>query len=216
MAYFRILLVLVALFLSGCNDGDKTYTDPYKKSTGYPHKSAKAKKEIKLNIAQSQLKMQELKNNHDQQLASIVAKKETRAKELELEKIRIESKARLELASKEQKSKAALQEQKARYGTIISRGKNRLYLQYLIAASSLITFVLLIYILVHNRNQKLKAKIHENELRHKEYMQASKQHHERINKTLEIIADGTHVRVEGPIGPGPARIPILHLAHLRP
>jgi len=190
MRYFRVLLVLVALFVTGCNDGDKSYTDPYKKSTGYPHKSAKAKKESRLNAAQAKLKLQELKNSHDQKLATIVAQKETRAKELELEKTRIQSQAKVELATKEQQSKAKLQEQKAKYESIIFKDKNRLYQQYLIAGAGLLTLITLVYILIHGRNQKLKAKIQENELRHKEYMQASKQHHERVNKTLEIIADG--------------------------
>ena len=42
---------------------------------------------------------------------------------------------------------------------------------------------------IHRRNQALKQTLHEDKLRHEAYMLTSQQQHERIQKTLEILAD---------------------------
>jgi hypothetical protein len=47
----------------------------------------------------------------------------------------------------------------------------------------------LILYFINSRKRKNELKIHEDELRHKEYMEASRQHNEHIGKMLDVITD---------------------------
>jgi hypothetical protein len=53
----------------------------------------------------------------------------------------------------------------------------------------LIVLLLLIVYFINSRKRKNELKIHEDELRHKEYMEASRQHNEHIGKMLDVITD---------------------------
>ncbi|MGC9352045.1 MAG: hypothetical protein ACP5D3_08650, partial [Sulfurovum sp.] len=67
--------------------------------------------------------------------------------------------------------------------------QNRLYQTLLIVGTSLILLVLLIWLWVHRKNKAQEAKIHEETMRHEEFMQASQQHHEKMTKILDIVVD---------------------------
>ncbi|NEW60129.1 hypothetical protein GSY74_02430 [Sulfurovum sp. bin170] len=53
----------------------------------------------------------------------------------------------------------------------------------------LVVLALLIIYFINRRKRKNELKIHEDELRHKEYMEASRQHNEHIGKMLDVITD---------------------------
>lgn len=189
MRYLGVFIVIMELFFSGCYEDNKTYIDPYVKSDSYGKITAKSKEQKKLSRLQDKLKLEELKNKHQERLASIEAQKATKVKELEVQKSQIESNSKIVLSSQEQQSKIILQEKKAAFESVAFKDRNITRRLYLAVGAGLLLMLILLYIVIHSKNQKLKAKIHESELKHKEYMQESKQHHERINKTLEIIAN---------------------------
>jgi hypothetical protein len=136
---------------------------------------------------------------HQEKLATIAAQKATTLKKLEVEKSKADNAAREKIIASENRRKIAVEQEKQQAAIAIEKEKQQatillqkergtLYQQYLIAAVIFFLVLMMLIYLIHRRNQSLKAKLHEDELRHKEYMQASKQHHERVNKTLEILA----------------------------
>ncbi len=136
---------------------------------------------------------------HQEKLASIASEKETLLKKLEVEKNRVENLTKEKIITSENQRKIRIEEERQKAAILIEKEKQQsaivlekarveLYQQYLIAAVILFLVLLLFLYLIHHRKQTLKLKLQEDELRHKEYMLSSKQHHERINKTLEILA----------------------------
>jgi hypothetical protein len=59
----------------------------------------------------------------------------------------------------------------------------------LIVGTLLLLLVLLLLLWIHRKNKAQEAKMHEDTLRHEEFMQASQQHHEKITKMLDIVVD---------------------------
>ncbi len=188
MKYIQAVWLFVFLLFSGCNshnsdggDRQSPYLMGQKQSTTAPSKPIT---KIEEHIALTAMEVK-----HQETLASIAAEKETTLKRLELEKSKSADKTREMITASENQRKIAIEKERQQSAIVIERERSALYQQYLIAG--VILFILLagLIYLIHRRNQKLKLKLHENELRHKEYILASRQHHERINKTLEILAD---------------------------
>ncbi len=182
-----MVLALFILLFSGCNshnsDSGNRQT-PYlmgqKQTVLAPQPLTKIEEHIALTAMQAK---------HQETLSSIAAQKETTLKQLELEKSKSADQTRQAIIASENQRKIAIEKERQRSEIILEKEHSALYQQYLIAG--VILFILLIGLiyLIHRRNQHLKLKLHEDELRHKEYMLSSRQHHERINKTLEILAD---------------------------
>ncbi|NOZ89800.1 MAG: hypothetical protein GXO60_00785 [Epsilonproteobacteria bacterium] len=68
--------------------------------------------------------------------------------------------------------------------------KNMVYKKMIaIIVAGILFFTILVIYLINKRKRDNELKLHESELRHKEYMEASQQHNENIKKILEIITD---------------------------
>ena len=59
----------------------------------------------------------------------------------------------------------------------------------LVVGTVLILLILTLLLWIHRKNKAQEAKMHEETLRHEEFMQASQQHHEKITKMLDIVVD---------------------------
>jgi type III secretory pathway component EscU len=63
------------------------------------------------------------------------------------------------------------------------------YKMIAIAITSILVLGLLIVYFINRRKRNNELKMHQDELRHKEYMEASKQHNEHVKRMLDIITD---------------------------
>jgi type III secretory pathway component EscU len=63
------------------------------------------------------------------------------------------------------------------------------YKMIAIAITALLVLGLLIIYFISRKKRINELKMHQDELRHKEYMEASKQHNEHVRKMLDIIID---------------------------
>ncbi len=121
--------------------------------------------------------------------AKIQAQTAQTVKNLELQQAQSTNTANTQIAST--KAQAEIATEKERQKTAIARQHEEIafYRQLLIAGAILLfLFMLLIYLLYRHR-QSLKLKLHEDQLRQQAYLEASRQHHEKVTKLLDIIAD---------------------------
>ena len=217
----HIMILIGVILLSGCNS-----TDTPKKATLMPGAKPATRYRIHAatpaaNPTDEQIRLLKAQTEAKARLAEIEARKAERLKQLEAR--RAETVARLE-AEKEQKIKALELQQtqsnnsantqiaKARAQTDLAIEKERqaresarqkeqiaFNRQLLIAAITVILLLMLLFYLLYRHRHNVKLKLHEEELRHKAYLEASRQHHEKVTKVLDILADeGTdkHVKKE--------------------
>lgn len=193
--YFSLVLALVMLY--GCEQGNvseaRLMDDPKKKQE--TEVSQQKYKEVN-----ETLELQKLVGADQITLAKIEAQKTEQLKTLELEQSKIEAQEAAKLQEnklayeKELQSMKLAQEKEltlAQEKRLLSNqgSQNRLYQTMIIAGSVLVLLVLLLLLWMHKKNKAHEAKIHEESLRHEEFMQASQQHHEKVTKILEIIVD---------------------------
>jgi len=192
----HILFILTSFLILGCGNSSSDSKRPYlmgskPQQTQISKPLSKSEEKIALTVMEAA---------HQEKLASIAAQKVTTLRKLEVEKSNTANQTRAQIIAsenqrkirvEEERQKAAITIEKEKQHTAVLLEKERagLYQQYLIATVIFFLVLMMLVYAIHRRNQKLKLKLHEDELRHKEYMQASRQHHERINKTLEILAD---------------------------
>jgi len=187
MKFLYIILPIIILALVGCNSSGTKTEKPYlMNSKPVLAQDTKTKEPSE---AETKITLTNIEAKHKEALASIYAEKEKSIKKLEVEKMKIESSTKESISKTESQSQIIIQESKHKYEAITAKENAALYQQYLIAAVLVMFAIMLLVFLIHRRNQALKTKIHEDELKHKAYMQESQQQHERINKTLEILAD---------------------------
>ena len=100
----------------------------------------------------------------------------------------------IELAKLESQKAIALNEKEVALAELeVNREQKdkELELYKLIAAvvAGLVILILLIIYMIHRRNKKIQLQLHEDELMHQKYMEASKQHNENLKKMLDIVTD---------------------------
>ncbi len=200
----------IALFLTACgtdNTQHATLLPGTKPALRYNAHSATPKS----NPTDEQIRLLKARTDAKARLAEIEARKAERLKKLETEraitaaKIQAETTqtvknlelkqaqstntANTQIAST--KAQADIATEKERQKTAIARQHEEIafYRQLLIAGAILLfLFMLLIYLLYRHR-QSLKLKLHEDQLRQQAWLESSRQHHEKVTKLLEIIAD---------------------------
>jgi len=150
---------------------------------------AKQPKRAEPSVAETKITLTEIEAKHKETLASIAAEKEKSIKQIELEQTKIQSDTRQKMSASEHQSRALMEQARQKHETSRAREDAELYRQYFYGTIALLLTLMLLIYLIHKRNQTLKAKLHEDELKHKTHTQESQQYHERINKTLEILAD---------------------------
>jgi len=151
----------------------------------------KEPKRVEPTIAETKITLTEIEAKHKEKLASIAAEKEKSIKQIELEQIKIQSSTQQSISASEYESRAIIEQARQQHESSQAREDAGLYRQYFYGIIAILFTLMLLVYLIHKRNQTLKAKLHEDELKHKIHMQESQQYHDRINKTLEILADDT-------------------------
>jgi hypothetical protein len=146
-----------------------------------------------------------LSNQQKIEMAKIASQKELEAKQKAIEEARViyekevalaKLKTQRELAQRQERVKLAeaKREKEVALATLKSEKINsdkrlEFYKMIAIIITGLIVFGLLILYFIVQRKRKNEIKLQENELRHKEYLEASKQHNEHVKRMLEIITD---------------------------
>lgn len=166
-----------------------------------------SKKEEKAQIAYQKykevnetLELQKLIGTNQVALARIEAEKLQQLKAMELEQVKVKATEEASLQEsklayeKELQSMKLAQEKELMMAQEKRKlanqdNQNRLYQTLLIVGTLLVLLVLLIWLWIHRKNKAQEAKIHEETMRHEEFMQASQQHHEKITKMLDIVVD---------------------------
>ncbi len=196
MRITHILFILTSFLILGCGNSSSDAKRPYLMGSN-PQQTQASKP---LSKSEEKIALTVMEAAHQEKLATIAANKATTLKKLEVEKNRANTESREKIIASENQRKILIEQERQKAAILIEKEKQQatvllekeragLYQQYLIAAIIIFLILMLLIYLIHRRNQSLKLKLHEDELRHKEYMQASKQHHERVNKTLEILAN---------------------------
>lgn len=202
MRYIQIILLTLTLTFTACQSDHKQIQKPHLLRDKSSIEKERNTQEIKAPLHQETspkttavskedriIALTTIKAEHEEKLAAIAAKKEKDLKEIELQKSKIEHQTKQKINQTEYESKIIIAKEKQKYIVEIEKEKTKVYQQYLIAGTLLILAFFLLFYLIHRRNQLLKLQLQEEELLHKAQMQENQHQHERINKTLEIIAN---------------------------
>jgi len=139
--------------------------------------------------AKEKIAIKNIEITHLEKMATIEAEKEKSLKMIELEKMKHENQTRKEIRVSELSSSAMIEKEKQKYGVKIAIEEMKLHKQYLLAFMVALLVVLLLVFFLHRRNSKLKIKLHEDKLKHEAKMQESRHYHEKVTKTLDLLAD---------------------------
>ena len=139
--------------------------------------------------AQSKWELIKLEAQHEKELKEL-EKELTLAKlnsQKEMENSKLANEKEIKLATLKSNKEIAIAEHETRVQT--QDKDNALYqLITLITAGVVVLFIFILF-LMHRRSKNIQIKLHQDELRHREMMEANKQHNENVRKMLEIIAD---------------------------
>ena len=192
----NIFILLIALLLGGCNQGEnksiKMVNDTYHKvPTGYTASTAPVRKsrEERAEGYQKEMELAKLKSEENLRLARIEAEAKEKVKRIESEAVKAQVMAAKEVHLQQQKTKKEIAVTKEQRLAQTKEKDLRFYMILLAVAAGLILVVLLLWYLIHRRNKAAELKMHEEKLRHEAMMEANRQHHEKIGRVLEIIAD---------------------------
>jgi hypothetical protein len=153
----------------------------------------KAQTDAKARLAEIEARkaerLKKLETQRAMTVAQLEAEKTQKVKALELEQTKNTNTAQTQIATTKAQTDVAIE--KERQSTAVVRQKEQLgfYRQLTIAAVIIILLLMLLAYFLYRHRQNLKLKIHEDGLRHQAYLEASRQHHEKVTKMLEIIAD---------------------------
>jgi len=202
-------MVFVTFLVSGCNS-DEASKARLMGSTNPPlrynlqtkiKKVNKTEEKIKLINAETAAKarlaeieakkeasLKEIERKKATEIARLEAQKAQKIKELELEQTRSTNAAKAKMEQTRSQTQIAIE--KERQTNLLAKQKADLtfYRQLTMAIIAVILLLMLFVYLLYRHRQNLKLKLHEEELKHKAYLQESRQHHERVTKMLEIIS----------------------------
>jgi len=142
----------------------------------------KAETEAKARLAEIELKKAE-------RLRQIDAQKATELSKLEAEKTKQLKKIELEQTLSTNNTNSQIAATKAKADIQLQQKKIIFYRELMYATVVIVILVLVFAYLIYRRKQTLKLKMHEEELKHQAYLAASQQHHEQVNKILNIITN---------------------------
>ena len=195
MKYSIFFLATLFLF-TGCNqEGSqsvKMVNDTYHKvPTGFTTSTAPIRKsrEEREDNYKKELELAKLKSEENLRIAKIEAEAKEEVKRIESEALKAKVIAAKEVhlqAQKTQKEIAVTKEQR------LAQTKEKDLFFYMIVTAvvaGIILILLLVWYLMHLKNKAAELKMHEDKLKHEAMMEASRQHHEKIGRVLEIIAD---------------------------
>jgi glutamate/tyrosine decarboxylase-like PLP-dependent enzyme len=206
MKYLFALFAL--LHLSGCNtdDAHKATLMPGAKPAiryrAHPQAPNPTDEQIRLLKAQTDAKarlaeiearkaekLKQLEAQRTMTVAQYEAQKAQKIKALELEQTRNTNAAQTQIAKTKAQTKLAIE--KERQSTAIAHQKEQIafYRQLTVVVSILMVLLMGLIYLLYRHRQTLKLKLHEEELRHQAYLEASRRHHEQVTKILDILTN---------------------------
>jgi hypothetical protein len=149
----------------------------------------KKSKEEREAAYQKELELAKLKSEEALRIAKIEAEAKEKIKQIEIEATKAKVAAAKEVHLQEQKTQKEIAATKEK--RIIQTKEKDIFLYLIIAGvvALLILIGLLVWYLVYRRNKEAELKMHEEKLRHEAMMEASRQHHEKVGRVLDIIAD---------------------------
>ena len=152
----------------------------------------KAQTESRARLAQIEArKAEHLKKLETEQattLARLESQKAQKIKELDAQTQQNTAQTRAQIAQTRAQTELAIEKERQHTALIRARESQGFYKQLaLIIGIVGLLLVGLLYLLYRHRHA-LKLKLHEEELRHRSYLETSRQHHEQVTKMLEIIA----------------------------
>jgi len=201
---YTIPFLFVMLIFTGCNQGEnksvKMINDTYHTvPTGYTASVAKARetREEREQAYQKEMDLAKLKSRENLQLAKIEAEGKREIKQIESEAMKVKAFAEKEVNLQAQETEKEIAASKEK--TIVQTQEKDLFLYQIAIAviAVLILILLLVYYLIHRKNKLIEVKLHEEKLKHEATVQANTQHHEKLGRMLDIIADeaaNEHVR----------------------
>jgi len=148
---------------------------------------AKIKASKDIAIAKLQYEKNISNNQKNVDLSKQIHSKEVEIAKLKTQEAISQNKEKVEIAklSKEKEIELAkLENQKELTNKDIAFKKIILFI-----ITGIVLFIILIVYLINKRKRDNELKIHKSEIKHKEYMEATKQHNENMRKMLEIIID---------------------------
>jgi len=193
--YKKIIVLVFTLLLTACNQNndfkDAKLISGVKKKIQVPPSEASIVQKIAIEkeIKSEKIVLEKMKYENSEILASISAEKEKELRTLEFEQAKIHenSQKEIKIVSEISQKEMVLAKEKR-----IQLTKDKDISFYNTALIVLLLFLLSVsslWMYMKRKNKRDELEMKEAELRHKEYMQASNQHHEKINKMLEIIVD---------------------------
>lgn len=193
---YSILFFFAIFLFTGCNQGEKKsvkmINDTYHTvPTGYTASIAKARetREEREQTYKKEMDLAKLKSQENLQLAKIEAENQKEIKQIESEATKVKVFAEKEVDLQAQKTEKEIAASKEK--TLMQTQEKDLYLYQVAIAvvSALVLIILLVYYLIHRHNKTIEMKLHEEKLKHQAEMQNSEQHHEKMGRMLDIIAD---------------------------
>ena len=191
-----IYLLLVAFLMGGCNQGEnksvKMLNDTYHKvPTGYTTSTAPVRKsrEERAENYQKEMELAKLKSEENLRLAKIEAEAKEEVKRIEAEALKAKVMAAKEVHLQQQKTAKEIAVTKEQRLMQTKEKDLRFYMILAAVVAALFLVALLVWYLMHRKNKATELKMHEDKLRHEAMMEANRQHHEKIGRVLEIIAD---------------------------
>ena len=139
--------------------------------------------------AQSKWELMKLEAQHEKELKEL--EKEVALAKLhhqkEMESSKLANQKEMTLATLENNKEMVLAQDEMRVKT--QDKDHALYEMIALITAGVLILFLFVFFLMHRRTKNIEIQLHHDELRHKEMMEAKRQHHENIRKILEIIAD---------------------------
>ena len=190
---YLFILVGIPLLFFGCHEenANKAHlissTNPVLHTTRQP---SPTDEKIRLLQAQTEAKakLAKIEAQRDIETAKIKAKTEQTIKEIELKQTQSTNAANTQIASTNAKVTIATEKERQKAALVQQHEKIAFYRLLLIVGAILLLMLLVFIYFLYKQRQNLKLKIHEEDLRHRAYLEASRQSHEKVTKVLDIIA----------------------------
>ena len=209
MRYF-FLLFFMTFLMNGCSQDEAKHATlmtgsypatRYKAHANTP-KSNPTDEQIRLIKAQTDAKarlaeiearkaerLKKLETQRAETVARLEAEQNQKVKALELEQTRSTNAANTQIAASKSQADIAIEKERQTHALVRQKEQIGFYKQLLIAGIVLLLLLMLLLYFLYRHRQNLKLKLHEETLRHQSYLEASRHHHAKITKVLEIIAD---------------------------
>jgi len=213
------LIAAVGFGLAGCGQNDQTAKATLmpgaRPATRYPARTAtvnptdeqirllKAQTEAKARLAEIEARkaerLRQLETQQAEAVARLEAEKQQKLKALELRQIESTNTANTQIAKARAQTDLAIEKERQARESARQKEQIAFNRQLLIAGISAVLLLMLLFYLLYRHRHNVKLKLQEEELRHKAWLEASRQHHEKVTKVLDILADektDKHVKKE--------------------